>query len=260
MHWPSVLQLGFSLVGALTLWGIAGVLVMTVVGTVLDDPGLAATNERVYLLLQAAGIGFGGVLLLPSAGYAFLRLIQKPSPIRFKLGHPGWLILLVPPLVGLGYLVAQIPGVAWLALPLIHVITIGISMLWLVTLSIRGLPVGSKQRVWGVFGTGLIVAPFLSLVMEGVVIIGVAFLGISYLSRDPVFAQDLTQLTERFLAHPDQPPDAILALFEPYLLNPITLYIVLVVAAVLVPLIEEFFKPVGVWLLAGRQPTPAEGF
>jgi hypothetical protein len=85
-------------------------------------------------------------------------------------------------------------------------------------------------------------------------------LGISILARDPVVAQELTQFVENFLADPNQPPDGLIEFLEPYLLQPVPIYIGLSVAAVLVPLIEEFFKPVGVWLLFGRKPTPAQGF
>jgi hypothetical protein len=43
-------------------------------------------------------------------------------------------------------------------------------------------------------------------------------------------------------------------------MQPVVIYGGLVVVAILVPLIEEFFKPIGVWLLLGTQPTPAQGF
>jgi hypothetical protein len=103
-------------------------------------------------------------------------------------------------------------------------------------------------------------APFLSLLAEIAVIISVSILGISYLALDPDFAQGLAQLSESYLVDPGQPPDEIFNFLEPHLAQPIVLYGGMLVVAVLVPLIEEFFKPIGVWLLAGRDPSPGEGF
>jgi hypothetical protein len=122
------------------------------------------------------------------------------------------------------------------------------------------LSAGSRQRIWGVFGIGMVAGPFLSLLLEFLVILVVGTIAVGIMARDPAAARELTQIAENFLANPNQPPDAIIEFFEPYLFQPVSIYIVLSVAAVLVPLIEEFFKPVGVWLLLGRKPTPAQGF
>ena len=42
--------------------------------------------------------------------------------------------------------------------------------------------------------------------------------------------------------------------------SPAVVASVFVYIAVLVPLIEEILKPIGVWLLAGRKLTPVDGF
>ena len=49
-------------------------------------------------------------------------------------------------------------------------------------------------------------------------------------------------------------------LLEPYLSNPKVLALAIGYIAVLVPLMEEIVKPIGVWLFARQIPTPAEGF
>jgi len=258
IHWTSVWQLGFSLMGILSLGGFAFTLVGIVVSSAID--GSAGMGDALPLLLMAAGIGFSGLLLLPSAGHAFLRLLDKPSPFQIKPARPGYLILFVPLLVGLGFLTAQSTTLIWVLLPPIHVITIGISVLWLITLGTRGLSKGSKQRQWGIFGAGLVIAPMFSLLAELVIILVVGVLGIGYLARDPVFAEELAQLSERYLINPNLPMDTALEVIEPYLMQPITIYAGLVLVAILVPLVEELFKPVGVWLLAGRNPSPSQGF
>ncbi len=260
LHWGSVIQFGLSLLGTLGLWGLALMLGSMVLSTVLGAGGLDEASEAVSLLLLATGFGFSGILLLPSAGYAFLRLINQPGRFRFQLRQPGWLILVALALVGVGYLTSRSTLLTWTLLPIIHVTAIGLSVLWLVILGVRGLPVGSEQRSWGIFGAGMVVAPILSLLVEMVVIVGISILGISYLARDPSVTQELMQLYDEYLSAPGQPPEAILEFLEPFWMQPAVLYGVLLVAAVLVPLIEELFKPVGVWLIAGKALTPIQGF
>jgi RsiW-degrading membrane proteinase PrsW (M82 family) len=60
--------------------------------------------------------------------------------------------------------------------------------------------------------------------------------------------------------NPDLNPDELLAALAPVLLTPRALALALLFVSVLVPLIEELFKPIGVWLLFGRKLTPAAGF
>jgi hypothetical protein len=244
----------FSVISALTLWGVAFWLAMVGVTS------LGANNEALPMFLTAAGITFIGLLLLPSAGYALLRILNRPAPFKFKLHRPGWVIFFLPMVVVLGYFIAQSPNLAWIVLPPLHIIAIGVSVFWLLYLGLRGLPIGSPQRVWGIFGSGLVLGPALSLVAELLVLFLVVFFWGMYLIRDPVVFNELVQLSEQLLASPDMPPDAILDILEPYLFKPSTIYLILFFGAVLVPLIEEMFKPIGVWLLAGRNLTAVQGF
>jgi hypothetical protein len=55
-------------------------------------------------------------------------------------------------------------------------------------------------------------------------------------------------------------PSALSQVIEPYLHQPGFVFLVVAVAAVLIPLLEEAFKPLGMWFLAGRKMTSAQGF
>ena len=52
----------------------------------------------------------------------------------------------------------------------------------------------------------------------------------------------------------------IINTFLPFLLNPVVIFLGFATISVLVPIIEETFKPLGVWFLAGQKITPAQGF
>jgi hypothetical protein len=97
----------------------------------------------------------------------------------------------------------------------------------------------------------------MSLVTEGVAALIFGGLGLLYLLHDPQ-SRDFFLKVSNSPVTPD--PAEVIALFKPYLMRPGTLYLLLVFGALLVPLLEEGFKPVGVWLLAGRSISAAEGF
>ena len=146
LHWPSVWQFALSLFGILILWGISLAILFAVFGSALTGDMVGATA----LILNAAGTAFAGVLLIPSALYSLLRLLNKPSPFHIHLRHPGWVILALPPVLLLGYWAAGIDAASLVFLPVLHVIAAGISVGWLLALGLRGLSVGSPQLVWGI--------------------------------------------------------------------------------------------------------------
>ena len=250
IHWPSVWQFALSLFGILALWGLSLLMLIMVFGSALAGDMVGATA----LGLNAAGTVFAGVLLIPSAGYALLRLLNKPIPFNIHLKHPAWIILALPPVLLLGYFAVQLEATALLILPVLHVLAAGISVAWLLTLGLRGLSVGSPQRAWGIFGMGLIVAPFLSLIAEMVALLG---LGVLYLALNPGLFETILELSGYV---PLDAPGPVLDVLEPYIMQPGTLYIALLFGALVVPLIEELFKPIGVWLLVGRKPSQFQGF
>jgi RsiW-degrading membrane proteinase PrsW (M82 family) len=55
-------------------------------------------------------------------------------------------------------------------------------------------------------------------------------------------------------------PELLMRMLAPYLSDPRVIFAAFTFGAVIVPLIEEALKPLGVWLLAGSHLTPAEGF
>jgi RsiW-degrading membrane proteinase PrsW (M82 family) len=253
IHWPSAWQFGLSLLGILVLWGLSLIILGTVVSSVL----LESATDTLLLLLNAAGTTFAGCLLIPSAVYALLRLLDKPAPSGWYIRRPGWIILALPPVLLLGQWAATTETIAYFLLPIMHVLAAAISVSWLLALGLRGLSAGSRQLSWGVFNAGLVGAPFLSLIAEFVALIIVGILALSFLVQDPQFMEALVELTGTLSVDPS---NTALELLEPYVMRPGTLYLSLFFGALIVPLLEELFKPVGVWLLAGRSPTPGQGF
>ena len=260
VHWPSVLQLGFSLLGMLFFWGVAAILFLSGLGQKFLQ-GISPEQALPPFLL-ASGAALCGFLLLPAGIYAFRRLAGLPSTRLLRLPawlNPGWLILVLPIVLLAGNWIYPREGWAWLFLPPLQALAVGIPILWFVHLSIRGIASSSPQRHWGVFNAGLVLAPLLSFIFEMLAALLLVLVWSVWASTQPDLLSELTSLAQRL----DQvrfSQEEALALLEPYLTNPAVISAVLLFLAAVVPLVEEFVKPIGIWALANRGLRPTDGF
>jgi hypothetical protein len=264
IHWPSAGQLILSLLAAFfslsSAVGLAGV----GFGQLFRPAG--PTQQDLTIFVAAAGAFLTGVLVLPSAWYALLRLIDKP------VVSPAWatrlsdqplplILALIVLLVTLfaGNFVANDLRIAWLLLPPLQLLAVGLPVYIFSTLGRWKLSAGSPQRNWGIFSAGLVLGPAIILVLEVLAGIGFVLLGILYISLRPDLQQELILLAGRINAA-GRSPEAMLKILEPYLFNPLVIATLFAFISVVVPLIEEAFKPIGAWFVAGSHLTAAQGF
>jgi len=259
IHWLSVGQLAVSTLaalfflsaaGLLTLWGMLGLVAQK--GTV---------GDALPMFLMASASKVSGLLMLPSAYYALWRIFDRPAwdtqAVMRRLRLQWWLLAL-PVVVILGNFLSQHPRIAWFGLPILHPFAIGIPTVWLLFIAIRGLPLGSSQRMWSVFGNGLTLGPLLIFILESLVGFSFLIVLIVYLFTQPGLSDKIMQLSP--LLEQANAPEKLLEELKPILLQPGVMFGVFLFMAVAVPLIEELLKPIGVWLLFGRKLTPAAGF
>ncbi len=260
IHWPSVLQLGFSLLGISILW--SGAFILVLIGLIqLLLPAEAQGNSTIPLLLGSSGVMIG-LLLVPSVVYPVQRLLGH-RPYRLVPTSP-WLrptllIFALPLLLLAGWWISQQGAALQLILPIFHVPAIGIPILWLSYLAVRDLPLGSPQRAWGLLGSGSVLAPLFILFAEVLVLLAGVITWSIWMSGQPGMLDELSILAER-LRQAGNSPQLIAHIISPYLKDPLVIFSAFTFAAVIVPLIEEAIKPLGVWFLAGSRLTPAEGF
>ena len=258
VDWFSVWELVFSGLAILILWGLALLLFLSAVAGVFQARG----GNVLSLTLPAATLAASGLILLPSAILALMRLAGRPlnSPaLGLFPARPTLLVLLFPFILLLGEWVSKQQQIAWLFLPPIHVLAIAIPVIWLAYMGARQLPLGSPQRQWGVLGTGLVLGPLLILILELLALIVVAAIAFLLLSNQPNLMQQLNRLMQQ-LQSGQVSQEQALQLFAPYLTQPSVLFTALAFVSVIVPLIEEMLKPIGVWFLVGKNITPAGGF
>lgn len=234
----------------LAIWGM--------IALVSHSPDI---GDPLPMFLLASISIIAGLLMLPSAYYALWRILDRPvwdSQAFLRRLRLQWWILALPVVVLFGQFVASHPKITWFGLPIIHPLAIAIPTIWLLYFAIRKLPLGSSQRMWGVFGSGLTLGPFLIFILESLA--GLVFLValVIYLYAQPGMMDKILQISK--LLEQGQSPETLIEDLRPIMLRPVVISGVLLFGAVVVPLIEEIFKPIGVWLLFGRKLTPAAGF
>ena len=256
----TVLQLILSALAALGLWSLSLVLALMGFLNLVGGESIPGGVLPVFLFVAAGAVC--GVLLLPSIVFSLGRIIGKEIsinvPDKWWLRPTVWIFAL-PVVLLIGYLVTKNEYLAWIILPFMHILAIGLPVLWFLYLGVRGLGLGSPQRRWGVFDSGLVLGPFLIMMAEVIAFGVVTVLGLGLLMRQPELLQDLIIQMEG-LMNSALTPDQMLEELAPFFIQPPVLFVVFIFAAAIVPLIEEALKPIGVWLLVGREITPMGGF
>ncbi|MDH5508054.1 MAG: PrsW family intramembrane metalloprotease, partial [Anaerolineae bacterium] len=144
---------------------------------------------------------------------------------------------------------------AWLVLPPLHVLAVALPVWLTLWAGKRRIVSGSPQRAWGAFASGLILAPAIIMVLEIIVMVVVGVSIVVFIPETIHEMERIAQLAE--IGRLDE--TKLLEIIGGILQKPAAVIIMLGFFAGAVPLIEELFKPVGVWLLAGRRLSPAEG-
>ncbi len=250
----------FSSLGILGLLIRGGILVVTGIINFdpADVPGLASN------MLDALAMLFCVVLLLPMLVYSARRLKGKSIPatsIRpVKIRQLAILILAWIVVVVLGTVIANGFTYGWAAAAPLYLLGISLPIVCLAWIGVGGIPVGSRRRVWSVFGFSLVGSTVAAVVLEylviGAAILVVGVLAISDPNLRTVIEQIRTQVANANAGDIQQ----LLTVLAPYLTNPLIILSILLFASVLTPLIEEAAKPAALWFLGKRMRYPAEGF
>jgi hypothetical protein len=262
-YWASMIQFVLSLLAFFILITLSFAVVVMGFGQMTSRiPGL---EDPTPLFLYAAGLFLSAIMLLPSARYALMRLngraVEQPALLRGNaiLIATGLLILGLPLVLLIGNWVSGQARLSWWALPALHILAVVIPLFWLLAVGLDGLSLGTRQRLWGTFGAGLVLGPSLILVAE-IALLSLYFgVLILIVVQQSELSVELLNLAQRLRFAPGN-PEVIARILQPYLLNPVVIVAVFSFIAFFVPLIEEVFKPVGVWLLAGHRLSPREGF
>lgn len=258
-RWRSWLLLIFSSIGVLLSFTAGGLLLVTG-GYALVSLPLPSLNA-LSLLNFAWVMLLVGVLCLPAVVYSAFELRGTPIPARSnrKLFLAASAGILVWALLVILFETVETSQLAWLLLPPMVLLTAILPLWWFVETGRRGLLPEPLARTWGIAGFSLLITLPVILMLELILLLLFLLAGGLYLSTQPGFAQQLAIL-EGLLSDPNFDPQILNEMLMGWLQQPGVVFGVLVVVSGIVPLFEELFKPLAVWLFAGDRLTPAQGF
>lgn len=260
LHGPSIWQLGLTLIAIFAVWGTA--LSMALLGLVQRFSPAATTADSLPFLLLSASLVLIGFLLAPSAWYALMHLMGRGTTAAISFSGfliPAIIVILIPLVLFAGDWISNQEGFAWLLLPPFHILAISLPVLFLTFLAVHGIPLGSPQRAWGVFAAGSFLGPVLIFAAEMLALLAIMAVAVLWISSQPDLLNELMDLMNGLQTGNLQPEQAQ-SFILPYLTKPAVVLTIGIFGAVLVPLIEELLKPIGVWFLVGTRLTPAGGF
>jgi RsiW-degrading membrane proteinase PrsW (M82 family) len=251
----TVAQIVLAIIGIL-LYGLAGVafLFSALFPRVASQSSPA---DRVSSLSFSLVAFSACALMVPSLVHAARPaqptttvFVRRPLLLAAVLGLVVWVIVIF-----LGHWAIRTSTTPWL-LPFLQVFAAGLPVWSVYVLASAGLSAGSTQREWGILDVSLSVTPLVILLLEFflMVLAGLVLLFAILLQPDGL---DRIQALTQTLQNLEMAP----ALTGPLISQSTGLLAgLLVLAALIIPFIEEILKPLGMVVLARRRLTPSQGF
>lgn len=260
LHRLSVWQLVISVIGlVMSLFSLFGLVVIVLLANSDASLGSVDTSQISKLVWVVL---LGALITLPSIILSIRRLSGKESP-QVQVSGKSLLIASLLTVVWVGCLWVGFKAQQWdLPNSLTSWLNIAIIalpfVLWL-TIGRYKLPVGSQQRSWGLINTSVYLSASLIIFLEVIVVAVVAFVGISSLVQNA----EMLPYLQLFQSQGELDPAALKSLESdllPVFTQPGFYVVIGLLFCLVVPLLEELFKPLAVWAFAGKNITPAEGW
>ena len=258
-HLPSLLSSLLFLLGAVLILSTG--LLMGGTALLLVAQG---KNIQIQQPILFVALGFEALVLFLAAFFSFQKTLQKPSADRetfFSLST--WQMIIIVMIASasilIGNWVSEIETVNLVVLPLLTIPAAVLPLGVILALGTRNLPMGARWQSWSVLGLGMTLIPFLLFILEIVIAIILLFGVIAYITIQPELVYKVQALANQIvILGPNS--ETTRHLVSPLLTKPGVILTTLLYIALLIPAIEEIFKPLGVWLLARKLESPAQGF
>ena len=255
-----------ALLVALILFLSAALLFVVAISIALTAflPLMTGKGIQAQATIYGSGFGFEALLLFSAAYLCFQKYSgHSLADLQIQIQLKGWRVVIL--MFGaslallLGYLVAENKNINWLFLPVLTIPAVALPLGLIFSFGAHKIQLGPRWRVWGIFGLGMTLGPFILFIVEIFILIFFFILLIAYLTLRPELANEILTLSNQISLLQDD-PQALINLILPYALKPGSVIAVLSFIAVIVPFTEELLKPIGVWFFAGKLESPAQGF
>lgn len=216
-------------------------------------------------MISAAAFGFEMLIVLLCGWFVLQKTMGREqadtfSRFPFSGGYVFVVAGIIFPAVIFGGLIAyqEIMWLSWLILPTLTILIITLPILLLLSIGSNGIELGPRWRVFGIFGLGMTLGPFLMILLEMLLLLFIFLIAIVFVAAQPELLQQIKDLS--LLLKNETNQDVILRLLSPYIVKPGVIATAVIYIALFVPLIEELLKPLAVWFFAKSIETPAQGF
>jgi hypothetical protein len=258
-HIPSLLLSLLFVVAAILFLSVALAMGVAAFSSVITGEIIQA--QQTILLVVSI---FEALILFAAAFISIQRFRQKPFAEQNTSFSPtAWqaavCLVLAAVVILIGYKIDENGSLNWLLLPMLTLPAVALPIFLALGLATRRIPLGERWRSWSIFGVAMTLVPFVLIFLEIIGLIVILIFAGAILLTQPDFVSEMQQLSRQiYILGPDS--KAVQDLLIPYIANPGILAVALFYFALLVPMMEELLKPLGVWLFAGRLDSPAQGF
>lgn len=258
-HLPSLLTSLTFVLGSVILIGIGLIAGVTALLAYMID-----RSVEVPSIIFSFVYGFEGLLVGVAAFFAILKFIQKPyadqtTSTRLTI----WNLLLggsiVTVVLMIGNWANERASINWILLPVLTIPAVAVPIWLLIKFGAQKLPLGPRWQTWSMLGLGMTLAPLLIIIFETMALIAIGILIVIYLIAQPDRASRLLNLSQQMMQIQPDSPEMINAL-RPFITHPITIILIFMFFSIIVPILEEMIKPLGLWLFGKKTESVAQGF
>lgn len=258
-HIPSIAQLIVSVIGVVSLV-FSLLLLWIMVKLNASTESMAMPMNQQFPVLIWTGV-LVSLVAVPSLVMSIQRLARTPMKSSRPKGlfvAASILFVLMIPVIYLVYKNPDILNSTFLMI-LLTILSIAIPVWWFVELGQHRLTSGSSQRQWGLVNFAIFVNLPLVIIVELIILAVVFILAGIWLSQQLEFKSILMTLQTQLLLNPEDIA-GMLEQLKPLLDKPGVWAIGFFVVALLIPLVEELFKPLALWFFIKHEWSPSEGF
>jgi hypothetical protein len=248
----TLLLIGSILAILVSFIGAAGSILLGVIGFFIG--GTVSGNSAWILAGTFVGLS---IVSLP-AGWVAYKAMQGESLAISKPSNRSlyWILVLIPVVLAVGTVAFQLEVLPGILGPPAHMLAALLPVIVLVFIVLQKGPAISQRRGWAHFMAGLWISPISALILEIIAAIPLILIILGAINTS--LGQDFFL---RIWEQPDLFPDE--GTFETLLeiiSQPLYVTLILGYLGILVPLIEELIKAIGLLPLIRRDISEAEGF
>lgn len=260
-HWPSIILFCIIAFGALALFTFAFAAGLISIVGLFDD-----LSDSTGSMISSFASGFETILLGGCAWFILQKVMSRAEAeqvVRFPFA--SWQLFVIPFIVvfsiSLGGLIAlsEVKWLGWLTLPVLTLPAVVLPILLIFGLGTNGIDLGPRWKTWGTLGMSLTLSPLLMIAFE-IAALALALIGAGvFISTRPDLLQELRELSVLLIVQ-ESSEEELVGILAPYITSPAGIAAIFLLLSLVVPLIEELFKPLAVWIFARNLTSPASGF